>query len=277
MGKHERDWVEEAEKAVTNGLNGQPQNIWIDQVVNSIKLKVQPSYTQAVWAGGADYGTPGDVHIRYEHVPMVKIELKFSRQQGTGTAKNISTRALCKQVSADIKNYPDFDSALGLKHQRYQLIESVTGTTLKTATKYASVLRDLKTANHPVIDQIATITAPGQIQYAQYAAGELNKHLPKVNTLVNSLLNTDLVDQLHQDVVYCVIRNFETADQTVDFFDFTDMDRNVTKVEATGKSIKFVNAGGKDVVRFSVTWKNICQGGSTPCFNVFVGNAFKGK
>jgi hypothetical protein len=55
------------------------------------------------------------------------------------------------------------------------------------------------------------------------------------------------------------------------------MDRNVTKVEATGKSIKFVNASGKDVVRFSVTWKNICQGGSTPCFNVFIGNAFKGK
>jgi hypothetical protein len=63
----------------------------------------------------------------------------------------------------------------------------------------------------------------------------------------------------------------------VDFFDFTDMDRHVTKVEATGKSIKFVNASGKDVVRFSVTWKNICQGGSTPCFNVFIGNAFKGK
>lgn len=277
MGKHERDWVEEAEKAVASGLNGAAQNCWIDAVVKHIQQKIPPAYHKAVWVGGADYHNPGDVHVHYDRDPMVKVELKFSHGSGSGTAKNISTKVLTKKVNSNIKNYPDFDAELGLRQQRYELIESIAGAPIPTATKYTSILRNLRNANDPVIDKIAEITAPGQIKYAEYAAQQLNQHLKQVNALVNSLLNTDSVDQLHQDVLYCVIRNFESSAQTVDFFDFTEMDRVITKVEASGKSIKFLNASGRDVVRFSVTWKNICQGGATPCFNVFIGNAFRGK
>jgi hypothetical protein len=52
------------------------------------------------------------------------------------------------------------------------------------------------------------------------------------------------------------------------------MDRTVTHVEAKGKQIKLKNSKNKDVLTISVNWKNICQGGATPSFNVFIGNEF---
>ena len=58
------------------------------------------------------------------------------------------------------------------------------------------------------------------------------------------------------------------------FYDFSEMDSVVTEVVNSGKSIKMLNQHGKEVLRFSVLWKNICQGGQTPCFTVFVGNAY---
>lgn len=277
MGQYQRDWVEVAEKAVASGLNNEPQNDYITSVVNAIKVKIPQSYSLAQWAGGNDYANAGDVHVHYANNDVVKIELKFSHGQGQGTAKNVSDRFFTKNIDPTVQGYKLFDQSLGLKAQRWQLVEQVSGVTIKNHSHYARLLRHYRLVQPTLLEQIANITEPGQTQYAQYAADQLNQHLVKVNEIIPQLLNTDLVDQTRQDVLYCVIKQFETSQQTVDFYDFTDMDKNIVKVSATGKTIRFQNQNGKDVVRFSVTWKNICQGGSTPCFNVFVGNAFKGK
>ena len=69
-------------------------------------------------------------------------------------------------------------------------------------------------------------------------------------------------------------KNWQNRFQTTEFFDFLDMDRQVTSIEAKGKQIKLKNTRGKDVLTISVNWKNICQGGATPSFNVFIGNEF---
>lgn len=277
MGQYQRDWVEVAEKAVASGLNREPQNAHIAAVVNAIKVKIPQSYSLAQWAGGNDYANPGDVHVYYPNSDVVKIELKFSHGQGQGTAKNVTERYFTKNIDAGIKSYKLFDQELGLQAQRWQLVEQASGTVIGRASAYTKLLRQYRLTQPTLLDQIADITAPGQEQYATYAAVELNKHIDQVNVAIRKLLNTDLVDQNRQDVLYCVVKHFGQRKQTVEFYDFTDMDQQVVKVSAIGKSIKFENQSGKDVVRFSVTWKNICQGGSTPCFNVFVGNAFKGK
>lgn len=277
MGHYQRDWVEVAEKAVANGLNHEPQNDHIAAVVNAIKVKIPPSYVRAQWAGGNDYANPGDVHVYYPDSDMIKIELKFSHGQGQGTAKNVTERYFTKNIDPGIKNYKLFDQELGLQAQRWQLVHQASGTVIDRASAYTKLLRQYRLTQPAVLETIANITEPGQTQYAQYAAAQLNQHLGKVNEIIPQLLNTDSVDQTRQDVLYCVVKQFEQHKQTVEFYDFTDMDRQIVKVSAVGKSIKFENQSGKDVVRFSVTWKNICQGGSTPCFNVFVGNAFKGK
>lgn len=274
MGKHERDWVEAAEQAVSAGLNGEQQSAAIMKVVNAIREKVGTGYKNSVWVGGDTYKDPGDVHVIWSD-RKDKIELKFSHGKGSGTAKNISQKTLTKKIDSSIKSYQQWDIDLGLRDQRYNLVEQKIGRKLKTASDYCQQLRKFRDAGDSIIEQISQVTGPGQESYAQYAAQHLNSYLDKVNGLVHEILGTSDLDDSQQDVLYCVIKNFETDQQTVEFFNFTDLDKFITRVENTGKSIKFLNKSGKDVLRFSVTWKNICQGGSTPCFNVFVGNAFR--
>lgn len=274
MGKHERDWVEAAEQSVADGLNGQPTNSYIEQIVSAIKNKIGVVYQKALWVGGDNYKDPGDVHI-ISNDKKIKIELKFSKATGNGTAKNVSAKIFNKKVSNTIKGYQQFDIDLGLREQRYKLVESKINRTLRNASDYTKCLRSFRDTGDVIIEQIAEITSPGQEQYAKYAADLLNQHLEKVNFVVNEILGTSQIDENHQDVLYCVIKNFESSTQTVEFFDFTDLDKFITHVESSGKSIKLYNKSNKDVIRFSVTWKNICQGGATPCFNVFVGNAFR--
>ena len=273
---NQRSWAEQAEKDVTAGLNGQSLSTSIQKIVKSIlaKLKTlhpEDPFVKAEWTGGDNYSDPGDVHVYLTSGKKEKIELKISLGKGNGTAKNPGAKTFNKKVSKNIKGYLEFEQ--DYKQQRYQYLESLTGRTFKTASAYNTELRKQPDS---VKEHIAAITAPGQESYAKYAATELNKYLKEVNLLTNSILNVSGVEEPKQDILYCVVQKFGSSEyQTVEFYNFADMDRTITKVEATGKSVKFYNAKGKDVIRFSVHWKNICQGGATACFNVFVGNAYK--
>jgi hypothetical protein len=279
MGKHERTWVEIAEKAVTDSLNNIKQNQHIEKISKSILDFIDKNFDskieKCIWVGGRDYNNPGDVHVYLISGEIIKIELKFSHKSGSGTVKNPTSNYFQNKICNSIIGYQEFDDKLGLKQQRYFLVENKLKVKLKTAKEYQKALRNFRDSNDPIIDKIAEITSPGQEQYAKYVSNELNKHLSKVNEVTTSILNICNTDSVKQDVVYCVIKDFENIKQTVEFFDFTEMDKNITIVKASGKSIKFCNSSGKDVIRFSVTWKNICQGGQTPCFNVFIGNAFR--
>lgn len=276
MGKHERDWVEEAEQAVANGLNGQPCSAEIQQIVSAIQNKLGNDYLRAYWVGGDNYKDPGDVHIQWSD-RIDKIELKFSRASGAGTTKNLGQNTFHKKVNDSIIGYKQWDENANLRQQRYKLVESFIGRNLRNASDYCNELRKIRNSDpdHYILNQLAEITEPGQISYAQYAAQELNQCLDQVNELVHTVLTTSDIEPERQDVIFCVIKNFQSENQTVEFFNFVELDKTITNVVSSGRSIKFLNRNGNDVLRFSVTWKNICQGGSTPCFNVFVGNAFR--
>jgi hypothetical protein len=277
MGKNERIWAEIAEKAVAAALRGLvPVDAYIKQIADDIRLKLQQQHPRddivdAEWVGGNNYANPGDVHVTLASGIVVKIECKFSHAKGSGTAKNLGQATLTEVIDPSIQSY--VESERSLKDQRYALIESLIGRPLDTAVDYENILRAIKAKNKadPILKKMNNITKPGQIAYAKYAADCCNLYLDRVNELVGWMLN---LDGTH-NVLYCVVKQFETARQTTEFHDYTTIDHKVTKVIGKGKSIHFQNASGKTVLRWSVTWKNICQGGSTPCFNVFVGNAFK--
>jgi hypothetical protein len=275
MGKHNRGWVEIEEKNVADGLNGKIVDKFITEIVTSIKEKIGTEYQHAIWVGGDSYDDPGDVHVQMNDDSIVKIELKFSSKKGSGTNKNLGQGTFKKKINENIMGYQEYDISLGLREKRYRLIENQVGKEIKTAGEYCTHLRALRNKGDPIIEKIVDITTPGQESYAQYASRELSNYLDKVNALVHSILGTNILDSSHQDVLYCVVKNFRSSQQTLEFFDFTDLDKKITKVESVGKSIKFLNKSEKDVLRFSVNWKNICQGGATPSFNVFIGNAFK--
>ena len=280
--KHQRDWAEEAEINVTDAINGNTASIHIKSISNNIIDYILKNYNckidYAKWVGNNSYDDKGDVHVFLLDKSKIPVELKFSRNKGSGTKANSTTAILKKRINSNIKTYPEFDENLGLKEQRYQLVSKKIGKSLKRTAEYNRALRSIRDNNElAFLEDIAKITSPGQEKYAIYAAKELNKNLDKVNLWVKTILdgnNTTADVDITDNLVYCVIKNFEKNNQTIEFYDFTDMDSNITYVTSVGKSIKLQNKSGKDVRRLSVTWKNICQGGATPCFNIFVGNAF---
>jgi len=283
MGKNERSWAEEAEIAVTKALNNAEVDDYFYLIADDIKQHINTVYNSKVesakWTGGDSYADKGDIKVILINDIELAVETKFSFENGSGTKANTSTAILKKYINKDIKTYPQFDEELGLKKERFALVEERIGRTLKNNSDYAKTLRNIRDSEDEVfLDIISKITSPGQEKYAEYAATCMNKYLSEVNRWVNMLLsgnNTTKTAANNSDLVYCVVKNFQSKKQTVEFYDFTDMDSNITKVVASGKSIKLQNKSGKDVLRLSVTWKNICQGGQTPCFNIFVGNAFK--
>jgi len=284
MSKYEREWSEIAEKAVADGLNGLEVSSAVQTVVDEIKklvseLNPNDAIQSSVWVGGNNYKDPGDVHVCLASGKIERIELKFSRGFGEGTAKNLGGQTFSKKISATIASYPEHEKEL--KEQRKVLVKSTIGRALKNDNDYVQQLRAMRDADKEKFDQLkeqlSSITAPGQIAYARYAAEQLNQYLANVNILVNSILGSSDKFVVRQDMIYCVIKYFESDKQTVEFYDFLDMDRNISNITSEGKSIKFQNSKGRDVLRFSVHWKNICQGGATPCFNVFIGNEFQSK
>lgn len=282
MGTYQRDWAEQAEIDVTNAINGNLAESHIQFIADAVVDKINKLYTspikKAVWTGGNSYQNAGDIEVVLQDNTIVPIEQKISFNNGSGTKANTSTNVLKKYIHSDIKTYPQYDEDLGLKKQRYDLVENRVGRTMKNASDYARTLRHIRdTGGEYFLETVAKITAPGQEQYAQYAADQMNNYLPQVNQWVSKILagsNTTQSASVSKNLLYCVIKKFETKNQTVEFYDFSDMDSVITKVVASGKSIKLQNSSNKDVLRLSVTWKNICQGGQTPCFNIFVGNAF---
>ncbi|NBP36524.1 MAG: hypothetical protein EBV01_14175 [Betaproteobacteria bacterium] len=273
MGKHERAWAEKAEKDVTDGLNGIYRGSFIKKIVEAIQKSVSNEYTQAIWVGGKDYDNLGDIHLETEN-GLIRIELKVSRQEGVGTTKNLGSAAFTKRVSSDIKSYQQWDIEHGLKDQRYKMLQNRIGRKIKNTTDYENQLRILRDQKDQIIEQIVDITSPGQESYAKYAAEKLNMDLSKLDNLINLVLGINKLDESEQNVLYCVVKNFESEDQTIEFFDFSNLNKIVTEVKSSGKQIKFYSKDTQ-LMRFSVNWKNICQGGGTPSFNVWANTSFR--
>jgi len=281
MGVYCRDWAEEAEKNAALGILGTSGNPYDQQIADAIKVHVTKQYpnttiVDAKWVGAESYDDKGDIKV-YLSDGTVPVELKVSKKVGSGTKANPSQALFNKKVSNDILGYAAYDKKLGLLDKRYQLVEGLIGRSIKNGVDWAKVLREFRKTNLVVLEQVASITKPGQLAYAEYASNKLNDNLEQLNILVEDILsgnNTTSEFSSDSDLIYCVVKHYETKKQSVEFYDFTEMDSVVTKVVSAGKSIKLLNQYGKVVLRFAVTWKNICQGGKTPCFNVFVGDAY---
>lgn len=279
MGKYERDWAELAEKNTAAGIRGELVDTADQKIANSICLHVEKEFNATVrtakWVGAESYDDAGDIHVFLSDGRKIPVELKVSEKTGSGTKANPSTNILKKYIPNAV-NYPDFDQNLGLKEQRYNLVEDITGFRPQKASQYEKLLRQLRsTGRTDILETIADITEPGQKAYATYVTDLLNSDLSVVQNMVNDILegNNTTQESFTADLVYCVVKKYQSKKQSVEFYDFEQMDSTVSKVVAEGKSIKIQNRSGKDILRFSVTWKNICQGGATPCFNIFVGNA----
>ena len=281
MGIYCRDWAEEAEKDTAKGIMGTSDSEYNQQIANAIQIQISMLYSNAKivdakWVGAEAYDDKGDIKVYLSDGTEVPVELKVSYKGGSGTKANPSQALFNKKVSNTILGYSDYDKQLGLLDQRYQLVEGLIGRSIESGADWSRVLREFRKTNPAVLEQVASITTPGQSAYAEYAATELNNNLEQLNILVQDILsgdNTTSEFSSDSELMYCVVKHYESKKQTVEFKDFSEMDSVVSKVVNSGQSIKMLNQHGKVVLRFSTTWKNICQGGATPCFTVFTGDA----
>jgi hypothetical protein len=281
MGKFERDWAELAEQNTAAGIRGEAVDTADQLIADAVRVHVESLFHNRIetarWVGAESYEDAGDIHVFLSNGAKIPVELKASRANGAGTKANPSTNILKKYI-AGAENYPDHDAAAGYLKARYDLIETATGSRPAKASHYQKTLRGLRDSGRTdIVERIAEITRPGQESYAAYAADLMNQHIAETQQMVNDILdgNNTTQNTATDDLVYCVVKNYQKPSQTVEFYDFAAMDSRVATVVSEGSSIKIQNAAGYDILRFSVTWKNICQGGATPCFNVFVGNAKK--
>lgn len=279
MGKYERDWAEYVEKQITAGISGESVENHDQSIVSAITDHIENLYKKKIatarWVGAENYDDAGDIHVFLEDMIKICVELKVSQKEGSGTKANTTTNILKKYIDQAI-NYPDFDNKLGLLTKRYEFIQQIAGIYPSKASQYKKILRELRdTGRTDVLEKIAEITSPGQQQYAVYVSNLLNDNISSTQKMVDAILggNNTTKSTITENLVYCVVKNYSGKNQTVEFYNFDEIDSTVAKVISSGKSVKILNNAGKSILTLSVTWKNICQGGATPCFNVFIGNA----
>ena len=283
MGTLQRDWVEIAEQEVANAFTKKSKSKYINSIKKDIESDINKNYpnddiNHAEWIGAEDYSSKGDNRVYLKSGREVPVELKFSKTKGSGTKFNPTTNILKKYITDPrLQSYPEYDEMLGLKKIRYDMVESLVGHKMNSAVEYEDNLTAIREINKPFIKDIADVTKAGQIKYAFDTSKIMNEHLEGVQKMVDNVLdgnNTTTDVEITNDLIYCVVKNFENSKQSVEIYDFDDMDSKVANVISVGKSIKIQNKMGKTILRMSVHWKNICQGGKTPCFNGFVGNAY---
>ena len=225
MGNYCRDWAEEAEKDTAKGIMGTSDSEYNQQIANAIQIQIAMLYpnakiVDAKWVGAEAYDDKGDIKVYLSDGTEVPVELKVSYKGGSGTKANPSQAIFTKKVSSDITSYADYDKQLGLLDKRFQLVENKIGRSIESNADWGRVLREFRKTEPEVLEQVADITGPGQEAYAKYAATELNNNLEQLNILVEDILsgdNTTSEFSSDSELMYCVVKHYESKKQTVSF------------------------------------------------------------
>lgn len=221
MGKFERGWVEVAEQNVERSFNTLSNDVYSNQIANSIKDKLKINnieFTHSKWVGNESYDEAGDLDIYNNNKIQIGIELKFSKSSGSGTKANLGQNKFHEYIP-EILGYELFDEQLGLKKKRYEKVESYLKMKIQTKSQYEKLLREIKKSDEEFIKEIAEITSPGQIKYAEYVADIANKNLNDINILVEDILESKHVKESKSSkkVYYCVIQFYQQPNQSIHF------------------------------------------------------------
>ena len=192
-------------------------------------------------------------------------------------------------MDSSIPAYADFDAVNTLK--RFNIVKDHLGLLPGSKAEYEKVLKeakDAKIAQWPSLHAaISEATNPTKSKYAARVVKDLNKLLAtdegkkKINQMVKEVFDGNNTckpsdEDTKKCSYYVVVKRYEQDDQTQEIKDFEICAHGeVVKAKASGYQIQLLNSEGKTVLNFATHWKNICQGGKTPCFNVFVGTALK--
>lgn len=282
----DQSWARDKEKAINSMFNGFPSDDMYDNnIVNYIQQYYNMKYGEkivgAVWNGRSGVNEkPGDIIVTLESGAVKTIEMKMSFSNLSGTIKNPGNKFFNIISEGAIKDYSTFEEALCEK--RHKLLAEYLGCNIPNQCRFVKLLRGVRNKaskgckkSKKLIEKIKEITEPGQTDYGNYVVENIAAYFPKLNEYISNTIFH--INDNNQCVDFVVVKNYSSKNQTVSFYDYSTMNIKAVSVTSDGKTIFMFNSDNELIVRFSINWKNVCQGGGTPSFNVFVGNAFKVK
>ena len=275
MGSYQRGWSDVVESEVSAYLSGDcgvtSYNAAIgDEIKTGLAGKLIKS---SDWSGKGNYSEPGDIRLTLDDDSMVFVELKCSKNVvGSGTKANLG-QASFKNSIPELLSYSEFDEKY--KKLRYTHILHLTNKENISEIKkseYENVIRNIRDEYGKVgLSQIVKIATESQEGYAKYIADNSNSYMSGIQAFSDRLSNSqhESTNNKKHQLLYCVVNSVGKENQTISIKQFTP--KKIHSVVSKGKSIIMLDESKKVVWRISVHWKNICQGGATPCFNVFDG------
>lgn len=294
LSTYHRGIAEEFEKDLTNYLNNQNSRVApsVKLVGDEIKENF-PNIIEAQHIGNRAYNIEGDIMLITSDF-AINLEIKLSDSFGKGTLANVSQK-LFSAINPSIMGYQEFHNNYvyentTVKNYFWELVGNTIGKKIKSNSEYQTYLRNLRDSGSSIVKEIVDLTNKIKIDYNKYLLDMLKStpdYLYKLTFLVRLLKDgihtfSDIRQELEDFksieeyksrskyyVVYVYNVSTNVSCQIVDYSKALD---TVHSIEAVGQSIVLYNVDKQIILRFSTHWKNICQGGATPCFNVFHGN-----
>jgi len=291
---YHRGVAEEFEKDLTTYLNNANSRVSPSiKLVGDEIIKNFPNIIEAQHIGNRAYNIEGDIMLITSSV-AVNLEIKLSDSFGKGTLANVSQK-LFSAINPAIIGYQEFHNTYAyngttVKQYFWNLVGTTIGKTIRSNTEYQTYLRNLRDSGSSVVKEIVDLTNKIKLEYNVYLINMLKntpEYLYKLTFLVRLLKDgihtySEIKHEMEDFksieeyktrskyyVVYVYNASTNVSCQIVDYSKALD---TVHTIEAMGQSIVFYNVDKQIILRFSTHWKNICQGGATPCFNIFHGN-----
>jgi hypothetical protein len=291
MSSYHRGIAEDFEKKLTSYINNRNVNAQANvKLVGDYIIQCFPDIVEAQHIGSKSYNVEGDILLVTESKP-INLEIKTSDSFGKGTLAN-SSQKLFTAIDPNILGYQDFHNNFIYKNMRFKdycwkIVGDKVGKKIRTASEYATILRTLRDSGSEVVDEIVDTTNDIKLEYNSYLIKELKKtpdYLYKLTYLVRLLKDgihtfSDIRKELAEfkgiesykkrSEYYVVYIYNVSSDVSCEIADYSKAIDTVYSIDFVGQSIVLKNIDNDIILRFSTHWKNLCQGGATPCFNIF--------
>jgi len=263
-----RIWADEVEKNIVNELNNiDTEHEYAKLAATELNNKF--NILEAHWTGSGNYDENGDIKLITDNGDVF-IELKASAKTSGGTTANVS-QAFFKDNVHEALGYTDYEDNNGITAHR-QLLANTTNKKV-----YEKTLRDSRSTDKILLNQIVSFTNTKKPEYIDFMLPKLNKNKAKLSKLLfllkNGIHTKDAIkkhsDSKVQDNYYILFITKYNTTPAVRLVNPNKITYNVTNIERAGESSIVFKNKDEALMRFSVHWKNICQGGATPCFTVF--------
>lgn len=272
INKHYRQTIEKLEKEIVDYINNPSLTVSIEiqEIVKSIRNK----FGSIICAEhlGNNYDSIGDIKII---TPTKECFIEFKKiKKGKGTLANISQDALTKYnvFSSEVMSWSEYRQTNNFDLLVYKIINLYDGefnfTTKANFYQTVRIYKD-KVDFQPYKRAIETLANRDKLNYINYLSQQtLNQEA--LATFVTNMFNGKHSSKTYytkEDLNYYTLLIMPHGNI---WLSKNEMNINNLKIDFSENRTSIgINNGVDNLLKISFHWKNIFQGISTPCLNIF--------